>query len=465
MLPNGKVITFNDQQFEGLRLIKVWLKGDKNLFTLAGAAGTGKSTIVKKLLDDYHGGVCVSAPTHKAVKVISNLTDKDGKTIQSLCGLRPDVDLENFSPNEPQFAPIAVPKINDYNFIIFDEASMLNAELFKLVASLVVNTRTKILFLGDPYQLPPVGEDISVVFTDESIEKFTLTKVERQNDGNPLMPIYDALRSDMSIADGGYKRTTNINENGEGVVFTVDKSKFRELIFEKFTSEEYVRDYDYIKGLAWKNETVMAANKIIRTKLFGNKTDIVEVGDVLMGYRTISNERQNYIIIQNSADYRVVKKFPIEENEYGILGYRVKLREDLARGKFKFDDVFIIDSSNHNNLHLYAQMHDFFRDMAKENKKAWVKYYSFRRNNLLMVDIDKHINGTPRNRQDCIKKDITYGFFITTHKAQGSTYINCAVIESDINDNWNVVERNKLRYVAMSRPSKSCIMLTNKIDD
>ena len=160
----------------------------------------------------------------------------------------------------------------------------------------------------------------------------------------------------------------------------------------------------------------------------------------------------------------MVEKSNLEENKYEIKGYHVKLREDLAKKEFKFVDIFIINSNDHENLHQYAEMHDFFRDMGISNKKTWNKYYEFRRHNLLMVTIEKFRNGMLRNSSDVIKKDLDYGFFLTIHKSQGSTYQHVMVMENDLNLNWNVIERNKLRYVAFSRPEKTCTVLTTKID-
>jgi len=48
LLPNGKLITFNDEQYNGINKIRAWLKSDKTFFTLSGYAGTGKSTCIKK---------------------------------------------------------------------------------------------------------------------------------------------------------------------------------------------------------------------------------------------------------------------------------------------------------------------------------------------------------------------------------------------------------------------------------
>jgi hypothetical protein len=136
----------------------------------------------------------------------------------------------------------------------------------------------------------------------------------------------------------------------------------------------------------------------------------------------------------------------------------------LGGKKFKFDDVFIIDSNNHENLHLYGQMHDFFVDMGKNNKKLWSKYYDFRRNNLLMCDIDKYVDGRYRSNSNCIKKDLDYGFACTIHKVQGGNFNIVFVLETDIRLNRILREQNQIFYVAISRPTTLAYVLTNKID-
>jgi exodeoxyribonuclease-5 len=208
----------------------------------------------------------------------------------------------------------------------------------------------------------------------------------------------------------------------------------------------------------------MKSNNVIRKQLFPDEEDIVCVGDVLMGYRTISNEKQTVNIIENSMDYRVVGKSDAFTNSYGIEGYLVNLREDLAFGKYKFQDVFIVNTNDHENLHRYAELHDFFRDMGKANKREWKKYYAFRRSNVLMKVIEKHKNGLYRDKEDIIAKDMDYGYTITSHKSQGSTYSHVFVLEEDINDNWVIEERNQIKYVALTRPSISATILTTKMD-
>lgn len=463
MTHTGKVITFNEEQIEGINKIRAWLKNGQTFFTLAGYAGTGKSTCIKKILDEYHGDVIVSAPTHKAKKVIMNMTDREGKTLHSLLGLRPDVDLDSFNPNDPEFSPIAEPKILDYNWVIIDEASMINLDLYLKIFSLCKDTGIKILYMGDPCQIPPVGEKESAVFNQITNEFHQLTIIERQTDGNPLSTVYEALRRHLNTESGGFSRETCVNKYGEGVIFTGDKAEFRKRILERYRNPEFQNSTDYAKVIAWKNKTVMAANRVIRTALFGENTDIVEVGDILMGYRSVRSTNARYNIIENSADYRIISKMELSINKYGISGYMVRLREDLPHSKFKHKDIFIVDSNDHENLHNYADLHDKFKKIGKEKKEigSWTEYYSFRRQNILMKTIIKHRDGSPRNKYEKIAKDMDYGMAITAHKAQGSTYTHVFVMENDMDENWRVKERNQLKYTSLTRPIISATVLIN----
>ena len=51
LLPSGKIITFNAEQYDGIKKIRKWLKSDKTFLTLIGPAGCGKSTIMNTLSD------------------------------------------------------------------------------------------------------------------------------------------------------------------------------------------------------------------------------------------------------------------------------------------------------------------------------------------------------------------------------------------------------------------------------
>ena len=463
-LPTGKLITFNEEQYEGINKIRAWLKEDKNfLFTLAGYAGTGKTTCIKKILDEYHGAVVVSAPTHKAKKVIIATTDVEGKTLHSLLGLRPDVDIDNYNPNFPQFGPIADPTIVDYDFVIIDEASMINDELYKLIMAITVDYQIKILFMGDPAQIPPVGQKASAVFERPEIDFHQLTKIERQNESNPLSTVYSDLRNNLNTNSGGFQRESSMNDSGEGVIFTEDTKVFKDEILKKYQDEEFKTNTEFAKVIAWKNATVMGANRSIRNELFGKKADTVEIGDILMAYRSVRSSNSRYNIIENSEDYRVVAKTEKSENKYGLMGWDVRLREDLPHGKFKHKNVFIVDINDEDNVHRYGELHDDFKEIGlrRDMVGSWKKYYDFRRNNILMKTINKFRSGNPRNKKETIVKDMDYGMAITAHKSQGSTYTHVFVMENDMDENWAVRERNQLKYTSLTRPTTSAVVLIN----
>jgi len=463
-LPNGKIITFNSEQAEGVEKIRRWLRGTAQFFTLAGYAGTGKTTIIKKIIDEYRGRIVVSAPTHKAKKVIMMTTLEDGETLHALLGLQPDLELADFNPNNPMFNPIGDPKMGTYNLVIIDEASMINEDLYELIKKEASHwKKTKILFMGDHAQIPPIGEKKSIVFDVNEIELHQLTQIMRQEDDNPLSLIYSSLRNNLTDMYGGFERKSAMNTKGEGVLFTQNKALFRRNLVETFSSEKYADDLDYVKLIAWRNVTVMQSNEIIRKAIFGKHANILEVGEVLMAYRSIRARQQFFNLIDNSADYRVMRVSEQQKNEFGLDGFKINIRELLPNGKFMYRNIFIVDHRDFDNLHTYAEIHDSLKTIAKstKSKNDWRLYYAFRRESLIMVDIKKFRDGSLRDSEEKIVKDLDYGYAITGHKAQGSTYQHVFVLEDDMSMNPKVKERNQIKYVALTRPSKTATVLTN----
>ena len=316
--------------------------------------------------------------------------------------------------------------------------------------------------MSDPAQIPPIHEKESVVFLNDSgvIDKHHLTQIMRQEDGNPLAIVYDDLRNNLTDLYGGIERKSVINSKGEGVIFTKKNKEFREKLKEVFITPEYRNDPEYGKLIAWRNVTVMESNKLIREFMFGKDAPMLVVNDVLMAYRSVRDARQFFNIIDNSGDYRVMNVSDKEKNEYEMWGYKVTLRETLFNGKYRYQKVFILDHFDHANLHHYAEMHDFLRDMGKLNKSKWKDYYTFRRNNLIMTTINEYVDGSTRHYGEVIAKDLDYGYAITGHKAQGSTYEHVMVLENDIDLNPKIKEKNQIKYVALTRPSKTATIFT-----
>lgn len=124
----------------------------KYIVGLTGAGGTGKTFITNYIITHckYSNSVikCTS-PTHKACRVFSQaLGGKNVDTIQSTFGLRLDLRLEDFNPNNPQFNPMAAPKLENVRLLLVDEASMLPAKLVTFICNKCKELEIKIIFIG-----------------------------------------------------------------------------------------------------------------------------------------------------------------------------------------------------------------------------------------------------------------------------------------------------------------------------
>lgn len=464
-LANGKVITLNDQQEAALLDILDWIRSpDEYFYTLKGYAGTGKSTIVKKALEYMSWGVVVSAPTHKAKNIISKSTGKKAHTIQSILGLQPNLLLDNFDINNPKFSTIGKARIKDINYLIIDEGSMFNADLFNLMIQMAYENRCKVLFMGDPAQLPPVNEEQSLIFISDEINRVSeLTKVERQADSNPLMLVYDKIREDVESPVDKFDHITRFNEKTkEGIIFIKDKSDFEKHLLLEINDAD-LQDPDSVKILAWTNDKVKEWNKFVRRTIYQTNTpDNLMIGEALMSYSTIGYGAN--VIIENSADYIVVDykewEDTIEEGDVVeiISKYQTMLKPtDPNMGSNVIVNIIVPSEANYSK---FIKIHNAYLEHAKsapkgyKRKEAWRKYYVFKENNLLLHDITK-------GGKLLVKKDLDYAYAITVHKSQGSTYNVVFIDENDINKNRVHKERNNLKYVALSRPILRAYVLSH----
>lgn len=148
---------------------------------LIGTPGTGKTWTVAKLVTallDAGKSVTLCAPTGKAaVRITESLNGvATARTIHKACGLVPGDNGSLIRTQGPHETGLA-------NFVIVDESGMLGLSLSRALLS-VLRPGQHILFVGDPYQLPPVdrGAVLRDLIASRTIPVGTLTEVKR-NDG------------------------------------------------------------------------------------------------------------------------------------------------------------------------------------------------------------------------------------------------------------------------------------------
>lgn len=465
---------YTDDQQAALTNMLGWLKLKPNdtldlLYTLDGAAGTGKTTIVREFLKQCgikKSKIAVTAPTHKAKRVIADATGFQGQTIQKLLGLRPNLELKDFDVNNPIFSPIGEESIQFYKYVIIDESSMLNADLFDRLSDRADVYNIHIIFLGDALQLPPINERIGKVFSHVR-HKSTLREVVRQGKDNPMTDILELLRRDVEhstqhgvealtsnksivIADKGFRCLSNVATEQFG------QQTFGQAMIPMFQSSEYSVNKDYIKFLAYTNDTVEKWSQLLRQRLLGEKAkNIINEGEMLTGYKLISNAKTNTIIIETSRDY-VVTKCQESISDEGIKGYSVEIELDTGGTR----TVFIVDHADEENLELFRQKLAKTLDTAKARRGYyWKKYYVFKEKHLTLVQVLRNPNQKPSKYNTLCKKDMYYGYGCTVHKSQGSTYENVALNLKDLYANYDISERSRLIYVALSRSKNLNLIL------
>ena len=178
---------WSPQQDEALRAVSAWLKdpGAPQVFRLFGWAGTGKSTLARYLAEGVRS-VKFAAFTGKAALVMRRKGCRGASTIHSLI-----YTLVSDKEGEPKFALDPQSEASTADLIVIDEVSMVDEPLAKDLLSF----GTKVLVLGDPFQLPPVQGAGYFTAHDPDI---MLTEIHRQAADNPI------IRMSMEIREGGH---------------------------------------------------------------------------------------------------------------------------------------------------------------------------------------------------------------------------------------------------------------------
>ena len=416
---------------------------------ISGYAGTGKTFLVKRVVEFVNiyinKPIAITAPTNKAVHILEKNNPYQAKsnmfrvkdnviysTIHKLFGLNEVIDDEGNISYKKASRDIS----GKYAIIIIDEISMLDDDLLQLV----IDTGSKLILMGDPCQIPPVNKSDCEVFRSDCRYNFLhcqLNQIMRQGNGNPIIDISVKIRENLN-SEHPVEKISNVI-NGCGVQFINDNKavRIRELC-NMFNSDEYLFDRNYVKVICWRNQTIKYFNDNIRKIMFGDTKERFVKGECVIANSALWQEAKyddemwrKYV---NNSEEFVIENIDIDNLSYSING-------NLFTGKFyllsarSFDGGrYLLRCVHEDSLRDYYKYCNEFKTIARKNKCAalWVDYYNAVK----------------------INHDITYNYAISSHKAQGSTYENVILTESDLDMNKKVVERNRIKYTAYTRASK-----------
>ena len=467
------ISTYTDEQKaaidEGIKFVNP--NNPKVHLTIEGPGGTGKTTIVKDILKlcNVSGKKVVTAPTHKAVRVVSKASSMRGVTIHKLLGLRPNTMLEHFNPNKPMFGALGTSTMAEHAIVVIDEASMINKYLHDKLIKTAERAGTKIIFIGDDCQLPPVNERLSLVFQGDNV--ISLTRVMRQGEDNPLIPMLNTLRRDVKL--GSSYVFTELRKNPKlfgttGGYYKQNSNEYIASMDAYFNDTTFTKDTDFVRATCHTNNAVSHWNQYIRRKLFPDVTEVLCKDDFLMSYSTIVEQHAGDKIVEimfNSEDY-IIKDFNRYVNDQGLNGYLISLQAVSSGDITPY--MFVVDHKDTNSLARYTDIVRNYKQKAERARNAidrrlgWQEFTKYRSKNLCMVDIYEADNKTL-----ITSKDLDYGFALTVHNTQGSTYGNIFVDGNNIIYNKfgapvrDIKVRNRLLYVALSRPTTNAFININ----
>ena len=474
--------SLNDQQKSALYELEKFIEDGGTEITLSGCAGTGKSTIIgifSKWLNNRigRGNIVYTAPTHRAnVITKQNNPNANVYTLSALFGFTPDTDIAmeqgSLDLRELEFRAKNQMKYEPGQLIIIDEASMVQDGLYEYIQEIVAKHNGSVIYVGDSAQLRPVKSDhISKVFTSDGVPQITLTKVERTGD-NPILKEATRLRQGE-----GLSYQTDINDRGQGILYTSDNASIDENLKQIVTSEEFNADPLHFRVLTATNAAVSAYNSKIRSLRYGKFAKPFVKGDIIMGYSNKLRKPDGSYRLINSGDYIVqsVKdiniKFKTDKGDIEFKAFNLSIRPTGGTIMDDFQLTVIDKNEPDSKLFEVVEYKDRLWKMAKEAKQNG-QISKYRDLVQMAYNVDNELNIT-KNLEDNqgrlkIRKAIDYGYAQTVWKSQGSTYSKVLILSNEIDTfgyGKDVMQlRNELRYVAVSR-AKNFVIINSEAEN
>ena len=328
-------IELSEKQKDAIKLVN-----ENNVCIITGGPGTGKTTVIKSIIDIYEGKdkkVVLCAPTGRAAKRMSETTGKEAKTLHRLLEIGKLKDDSLIELTDIDVVPI------DADVIIVDEVSMVDLFLMNYFIK-GIYLGTKVIFVGDVDQLPSVGPgSVLKDFIDsEKIETIKLDKIFRQaakskiilnaHNVNQGLPFMSSKEEKGLLEDFFFIQETN-QEKMLAQVISLCKGRL-----EKFGNYEFFQNIQVIsptkKGMLGTKELNRFLQEALNPKTEKKKEKV--------NLSAIYREGDRIMQTKNNYDMFWEKRIGEYETGSGVfngeLGRIEKIDEIEKQVKIKFDD-------------------------------------------------------------------------------------------------------------------------------
>lgn len=431
----------NAQQIDALNEMDRFMKSNETSMTLSGYAGTGKTSLMEMIAkkgQKQNRPVMFCATTNKAAAVLNDRVSKAGfkaSTLNKVFGINVEVDSSKAYNARNLVNVLKDVDIMPGTTIIIDEASMINEENYKILNDIAKEHRLKIIYVGDEAQLAPVNEDkISKIFRNGEGKVIRLTQVERTDD-NAILKEATAIRNGEPLS-----KVSSFNSKGEGVAYI--SPQHQEAINEVI--DKYVKGLkknpNFFRILAYTNKAVTAYNNQVR-ELLGYDSPIPHVGEPMTGYANWGYEwrTKSYRFI-NSESYKVT-----QVGRPSTVQTRLDNGTPVAMQAVPItleDSLGNVDTFNFMDIKNNAQNRQSAMILANEKKRLWnearraygreAKAAVYAKINAIdsFLFVNDNIEDSSHNLLQA--KTIDFGYALTIHKSQGSTFTHVLMDDVDV---------------------------------
>lgn len=449
----------NSGQRIAIDLLTDFLSSPNKAFLLQGKGGTGKTTIIKKIVEkakEQGFTVLGVAPTHKAKKVLGNsIKGIQTSTLASALAIKLDESTGKFTPDEFARSRGKVP-IKNASIIIIDESSMISDKLLQEIKQMA-SPNAKIIFMGDRAQLPPVGQESDSKVFDIG-NGYELTEKMRQAATSPIINIGTKVAANVETTGqriaNPIESSDRVNQtdpiSGSSILWESNETKALDSFVEDL--REANGDVNYAKIVTFNNQlhdnpqSVKNLNRKIRERLFGDQANSIQFmpGEILTAYETYGDEAP---VFYNSEDLIVKEAIEQKNRVFNVSA------TSAAKGFRSFD--ITLDTVELRLLNDGGVLLPPIPVVANSSKEL------YRETLQKLFKTDPQLAYALQNKFG----NLEYGYAVTSHKAQGSTYKNVYVMEDNImgpSNGGSIKAKNQSLYVAVSRPSNKLIMVSNK---
>lgn len=333
-------IELSEKQKEAVNLVN-----ENNVTIITGGPGTGKTTIIKTIIDIYEEKgkkVVLCAPTGRAAKRMTETTGKEASTLHRLLEIgKLDEDSLYKNTSDYEGAPI------DSDVIIVDEMSMVDMFLMNYLLKCIYQG-TKLILVGDEDQLASVGPGsvLKDLIHSEKVATIHLDKIFRQ-----------AAKSKIILNAHRVNNGEMFLKKGEDTIEEKMKEDFffiREIYQEKMLEQvislctgrlQNYGNYDFFQNMQVLTPTkkgllgTKELNKALQEKLNPNVNNLPEKASMGATFRAGDRVMQ----IKNNYDM-YWERNTLEKQEIGSgvfngeIGTIIKIDEKEKQIEIKFDD-------------------------------------------------------------------------------------------------------------------------------